>query len=175
MDFQFKGKAQAKTDLFPDQRVTRLPVEGTVAFGNLREDDHLYRGLQDGEWARVFPSAFEITPQAVKRGQDRYQIYCSPCHGIKGDGKGMIAERAKSVPVFGWNPPADLLQDYVTTQPHGQLFNTIGHGKGGMMGYAAQLPETDRWAIVLYVRALQRSENATTADVPPEDARKIIH
>ncbi len=181
MDFQFKAHSQAKTDLFADKRVSRLPVEGTVAYGELKQDDHFYRGLQKQEgqetplWATSFPSQFEITLRSVRRGQDRYGIYCSPCHGLQGNGKGMVAERAKSVPVSGWNPPADLLQDYVIQQPHGQLFNTISHGKGGMMGYAAQLPENDRWAIVLYIRALQRSQNATMTDVPPQDAQKVIH
>ena len=173
MDFQVKNRAQSKNELFGDRRASRAPVSGTVALGEVKADDHLYRGIQDGKWATRFPPSMEISTRVVQRGQQRYQIYCQPCHGATGDGKGMIAKRALTVPVMGWNPPSDLLQDYIVRQPHGQIFNTISNGKGGMMGYGSQISEADRWAIVMYVRALQRSQNATLSDVPA-DKKRIV-
>lgn len=170
MDFQEKKGSQDRTDVFPDQRVTRPPVEGTVARDELKEDDHFYRGFADGQWATSFPPQVEISQTTMDRGKDRFTIYCTPCHGEDGKGVGMIHQRAMAVgaAATGWVQPSDLSQAAFITQPHGLIFNTITHGRRTMPAYAAQLSEADRWAIVLYVRALQRSQNATIEDVPPD-------
>lgn len=173
MDFQKKVESQRASDLFPDGRGSRLPVEGTVARGELRADDHFYRGLVGGQWATSFPASIEELGQQelselVDRGEERFNIYCSPCHGLTGEGTGMVNQRAEAVgaTATGWVAPSNITQAAFVQQPHGQLFNTITHGIRSMPGYGTQIPEADRWAIVLYVRALQRSANATVGDVP---------
>jgi len=182
MDFQPKVKSQRPSPMFADGRGTRMPVEGTVALGELKEDDHFYRGvvMVNGEpqWATTFPvhtsperEAFTVSEASMERGRERYTIYCAPCHGDAGDGNGMVAERAKRVPAPGWVPPANLAER--ATMPVGQLFHTISNGFGTMRGYAAQIPEADRWAIALYVRALQRSQNDSRNDVPPDQRGAI--
>jgi mono/diheme cytochrome c family protein len=185
MDFQFKTKAQQASGLFGDGRGTRLPVAGTVARGDLRDDDHFYRGIVkkvgdagaggDGgqrgaqivdAWATTFPARFEVDEAAMERGRERYNIYCQPCHGQSGYGTGMIDKRAKKLTDAQWTPPTSLHLPHIVTQPHGQLFNTISNGIRSMQPYASQIPEADRWAIILYVRALQRSQLAKQVDVP---------
>jgi mono/diheme cytochrome c family protein len=194
MDFQPKAKAQTESDFFEDGRSMRMPVEGTVARGELRADDHFYKGTvleaQQVEttnalgetvvttkmvprWADTFPDndKFRVDAEHMKRGQERFNIYCSPCHGESGNGQGMVATRAREVPTSGWNAPTDV--NAAALQPHGQIFNTITHGIRQMPAYGPQIPPEDRWAIVLYVRALQRSQNATMEDVPPADRSKV--
>ncbi len=175
MDFQPKGTAQAKSDLFADGRVSRMPVAGTVARGHLKADDHFYRGIDGGQWATSFPAGFEVSMEAVEEGRKQYGIFCQPCHGAVGQGDGMVHRRASQLGrnVRGWVQPTNLHQGTIVRQPHGQLFNTITHGIRTMPGYASQIPEADRWSIVLYVRALQRSQNANINDVP-NDARSQI-
>ncbi len=178
MDFQTKVKAQRPSELFADGRGSRLPVDGTVAVGELRDDDHFYRGLTEGKWATAFPDGdkFKVSEAAMVRGRERYNIFCAPCHGEAGNGAGMIAQRAVKVPSKGWVPPADLAER--ATMPVGQLFHTISNGVANngivtMAGYAPQIPEADRWAIALYVRALQRSQNASMKDVPQDKQGSI--
>lgn len=194
MDFQPKAKPQTKSDFFEDKRNTRAPVDGTVAQGQLENDDHFYRGVilepkvvmvtnALGEevpseelvprWADTFPrnAEFEVGLTAMERGRDRFNIYCAPCHGMSGDGQGMVAKRAREVPTRGWNAPTDV--NVAVTQPHGQIFNTITNGIRQMPAYGAQIKPADRWAIVLYVRALQRSQNATMNDVPEADRSSV--
>jgi mono/diheme cytochrome c family protein len=173
MDFQAKVKSQTASDIFYDGRSSRPPVDGTVARGHLKADDHFYRGLLNDEWATTFPPDLEISARTVERGRERYEIFCATCHGTSGYGNGMIAERARTVPNAGWVPPTSIHLENVVRQPHGQLFNTIGNGIRNMPGYGAQIGEADRWAIVLYIRALQRSQAATIDDVPPEKRREI--
>ena len=184
MDFQHKTKSQRASELFPDRRGSQMPVEGTVARGQdeLKADDHFYRGIvKEGErsvWATTFPTLesparrgapaarrFTVDRRTMKRGKERYDIYCAPCHGYDGAGEGMIQRRINDgVPMTGWVKPANLLDARIIQQPHGVLFNTISNGKSTMLGYASQIPEQDRWAIILYVRALQRSQSATESD-----------
>jgi mono/diheme cytochrome c family protein len=172
MDFQVARRPQSESDLFPDERASRLGVTGTVARGELKDDDHFYRGLVDGQWASAFPSQIEISEKTIKRGEDRFTIYCTPCHGQTGQGNGMIHVRALAVgaAATGWVQPTNIVdtaaQANPTRQPHGQLFNTISHGIRTMPAYKSQIAEEDRWAIVMYVRALQRSRNASIEDVP---------
>lgn len=168
MDFQPKYKSDTACDLFPDQRCNRGEVPGTVARGALREDEALYQGLQDGEWTIGFPRGLDLNEAFVKRGRVRYDIYCAPCHGFDGRGLGPVPARLLSVGA-AWSV-RNLVDPAATPakMPNGQLFNTISNGFNTMMGYAQQIPATDRWAIVAYVRALQRAYNATLEDVPAD-------
>jgi mono/diheme cytochrome c family protein len=170
---QPKGKSQSASSLFADNRATRAPVEGTVAQGQLKDDDHFFRGIDDGEWATTFPPDFEVTPEAMERGQGQFDVFCAPCHGYDGRGNGPVHQRAEDIGSPSWLPPTNIHDGYVVIQPHGQLFNTISHGIRSMPAYRAQIEEDDRWAIVLYLRALQRSQMALPGDVPPEQRARI--
>jgi mono/diheme cytochrome c family protein len=188
MDFQPKFKAQDQgvglPPIFFGGRADRIAPKGTVAKNELRTDDFLYRGLATihentdpqnpgaaatkVEWATDFPPQIEISEETMHRGQRQFGIYCRPCHGDLGDGQGMINLRAQKIgaSATGWNPPTNLADDVVIRQPNGQLFNTITHGIRTMPGYGSQLTPEDRWAVVLYVRALQRSRKSLPADLP---------
>lgn len=168
MDFQPKFKADSASDIFPDGRANRGVLPGTVARGALMADDVYYRGIEGGNWTTGFPKQLEINKALVDRGESRYNIYCAPCHGYDGRGNGPVPQR---VALTGGNWAARNLVDpmsVVMTMPNGQLFNTISNGYNTMMGYAQQIPHADRWAIVLYVRALQRAHNSTVDDVPAD-------
>ena len=165
MDNQPNYRPQAVNTAFADGRAMRLPVAGTVARGELRGDDHLYRGRVGDQWATTYPTQVAVDMRLMERGRQRYGIYCAPCHGLSGYGDGMVALRADQAGArkHGWTDPASLHktgEGSPTEQTVGQLFNTITHGKNTMSGYAAQIPVHDRWAIVAYVRALQESQNA---------------
>ena len=147
----------------------RKPVPGTVAMGRLDTDDHFYRGTVDGQPAATFPPEFEISAAHMRRGQQRFDIYCAPCHGYVGEGNGLVSERALArADSPEWAVPLSLHVPAVREQPVGTTFNTITNGIRKMPAYAAQIPPEDRWAIVLYVKALQRSQNASLDDVPPD-------
>lgn len=168
MDFQPKFKSDAASDIFADGRATRSEQPGTIARGSLDADDLFYRGLEDGAWTTGFPKQLEITEQLVRRGQGRFNIYCAPCHGYDGRGTGPVPQRLASQGE-AW-VARNLVEGggVVVKMPNGQLFNTISNGYNTMMGYAAQIPHADRWAIILYIRALQRANNASREDVPPD-------
>ncbi|MBZ0251967.1 MAG: cytochrome c, partial [Candidatus Methylomirabilis sp.] len=137
----------------------------------LREDEHFYTGKVGGAFAQALPAAVVVTPDLMERGRRRFDVYCSVCHGVSGRGDGMIARRADRIPdKTNWVPPTNLHTDPVRAQPVGQLFDTITHGVRNMPAYGPQIPEADRWAIILYLKALQRSRRATLEDVPA-DAR----
>jgi mono/diheme cytochrome c family protein len=171
MDYQPKYKADAANDIFADGRANRGEIAGTVARGSLNADDTFYRGIENGQWTLGFPKQIEIDEQLVRRGQARYNIYCAPCHGYDGQGKGAVPQRVAAGGA-AWDARNLVSAGGVAiTMPNGQLFNTISNGYNTMMGYAQQIPHADRWAIVLYVRALQRSQNATLAEVSPNDAK----
>lgn len=173
MDFQPKYKADTAMPLFADGRANRGELAGTVARGNLNADDLFYRGLENGQWTTGFPAQLEINDALLKRGQSRFNIYCSACHGYDGKGGGTVPQRLTATG-GGW-PVANLVAPGGTPvlMPNGQLFNTISNGFNTMMGYAAQIPHADRWAIVLYVRALQRSQNASLEDIPADQRGSI--
>lgn len=179
MDFQPKFKSDQPADIFPDGRANRGDIQGTVARGWLEADDTYYRGLENGQWTTGFPKTnldgtpFAVDGKLLARGQQRFNIYCSPCHGYDGRGQGMIPERVKTLGGV-WQarnlveaPTADGKGGVVVQMPNGQLFNTISNGFNTMQGYAAQIPAGDRWAIVAYVRALERAQNAAREDLPP--------
>jgi len=172
MDFQNKVKSDTAFEEFADGRANRGQPSGTVARGALKADDAYERGLRDGQWLQGLPSQVEPTAELLSRGQNRFEIYCAPCHGFDGAGHGIVPERVKrlggSWEARNLTTAGSETSPPITIQmPNGQLFNTISNGFGTMMGYAAQIPVPDRWAIVLYVRALQRSQNATQAELPP--------
>lgn len=166
MDAQSSYRDQEPNDLFADRRSQRPPVPGTVADGQLAADDHLYRGIAGGDWATTIP--IPVTSRLMSRGRQRFDIFCAPCHGLAGGGDGMVARRAEALLEGTWVPPTSLHDATVLARPDGHLFSTITRGIRTMPSYGPQIPVEDRWAIVAYVRALQRSQAARPADVPAE-------
>ena len=166
MDNQPKYKAQSRNRLFADRRAMRLPVAGTVARGELRDDDRLHLGSVGGEWIEEVP--VPVTMQLMRRGRERYDVYCSPCHGLGGQGDGMVSKRAEALQEGTWTPPASFHTELVRSRPAGHLYNSIANGIRNMPAYGTQISVEDRWAIVAYIRALQRSQNAPVTDVPPD-------
>ncbi len=167
MDQQAKYKAQSANPLFADGRAMRAPPAGTVARDEPRADAHLREGRRDGDWAAGFP--LPVTESLLSRGRERYRIFCAPCHGLDGGGDGPVARRADRLQEGTWTPPTSLHTDVVRERPAGHLYNTIANGIRNMPAYGPQLAPQDRWAVVAYVRALQRSQNATLADVPAQE------
>lgn len=163
---QPKYKPQADNPLFADGRAMRPPVPGTVARGELGLDQVRLTGKAAPGWAAG--NALPVKLPLLRRGRERFDIYCAPCHGLAGYGDGLVARRAEQLQEGTWVPPTSLHTDQVRARPDGHLFNTVSHGIRNMPGYAAQIPVDDRWAIVAYVRALQRSQHTTVDDVPPE-------
>jgi len=153
-----------ESTFFTDVRSARPLVEGTVARGHLRDDELLYTGKVNGADAAVFP--FRVDATVMARGRERFDIFCSPCHGRTGQGDGMVVLR-------GYRRPPSLHQDRLRAAPAGHFFDVITNGFGAMPDYAEQVKAEDRWAIIAYVRALQLSAHATLADVPPAERDKI--
>lgn len=152
MDQQQRFDAQERNDFFADHRAMRPPVEGTVAQGYLKDDDHFYRGRGlDGRLSDDLPAQLELDADLLERGQQRYDIYCAPCHDQAGRGKGPATSRGGGFKV----QPASFHQERLLPMPLGYYFDVISNGKGTMSSYAAQIPEADRWAIAVWVRALQ--------------------
>ena len=165
MDDQPKYKAQAVSQFFANGAAMQTPVAGTVARGELRDDDAYYRGMNaKGEFIKAMP--VEITKELLERGEERFNIYCSPCHSKLGDGKGIMITK-------GYLPPPTFHDDRIRTMPDGQIFNTITNGIRNMPSYRHQIPVPDRWAIVAYLRALERSQAASIQDVPEELRDKV--
>jgi cytochrome c553 len=144
---------------FADGQSARQLVPNTVARGQLREDRHLFEGVVDGRPADVFP--MPVTEAVMLRGRDRFEVFCSPCHGSTGTGNGMIVQR-------GFRQPPSYHEDRLRAAPVGYFFDVITHGFGAMQDYASQLPVDDRWAVTAYIRALQLSQGAAPEDVPPD-------
>ncbi len=173
MDNQPKFRAQHANPLFADGRAMRPAVAGTVARGQLAADDHYDRGVLDGAWATTFPPQVRVDLDLLYRGQGRFNIYCAPCHGYAGYGDGMVNQRAmelvnRAVNGTTWVQPKNMHELLIREEPVGQTFNTITNGVRNMAGYAAQISVEDRWAIVAYVKALQRSQTADLNDLPPD-------
>lgn len=154
-----------KSTFFPNGMSSRPLVHGTVARGQLRINEHLYTGKVNGQLATTFP--FPITKDVLKRGQQRYNIYCSPCHSASGYGNGMIVLR-------GFRQPPSFHIERLRDAPVGYFFDVITNGFATMYDYAARIQPKDRWAIVAYIRALQLSQNATLQDVPQAERQKLI-
>ena len=162
MAHQPKLRPQSASKFFADGRADRMPPEHTVMRGMLREDDHLYRGRDaSGTFARGFPAALTVDLDFIKRGRDRYTIYCTPCHGLTGFGDGITREYG-----MGAVANANYHTDRLRQMAEGEIFNTITNGSPSknMLPYADKLAPEDRWAVIAYVRALQRAQTATLAD-----------
>jgi Cytochrome C oxidase, cbb3-type, subunit III len=147
----------AKSDFFADGRSARMPVDGTVARGDLREDTYFYTGKIGNNPGDYMP--FPVTIDVLERGRERYNIYCTPCHGRVGDGNGFI-------PTRGFRRPPSFHIDRLRKVPIGYLFDVDTNGYGVMPDYAAQIAPRDRWCIAAYIRALQLSQNAPKTDIP---------
>jgi mono/diheme cytochrome c family protein len=178
MDAQVSYKPQEENTLFADGRAARPIVAGTVAVGEANLDTHWTEGVTGAtaEWATTLPSGLVADETFMRRGQERFNIYCSPCHGFAGFGDGMVNKRAMALmtnasgPVDGtaWTTAKNLHEDLVRAQPLGQIYHSLSYGIRTMAGYSAQIPTEDRWAIAAYVKALQRSQNASPQDIPPD-------
>jgi mono/diheme cytochrome c family protein len=168
MDNQPRYATQSRNPLFADRRAMRPPVAGTVARGTVLGDSAFASGKLGDDWVTAIPAP--VDRSMLERGRQRYDIFCSPCHGLAGAGDGMVAKRADELLEGTWTPPTSFHSDLLRERPVGHLFNTISNGIRNMPAYGPQIPVEDRWAVVAYVRALQRSQNATVDDVP-EDIR----
>jgi len=153
------------SSFFDDGRSARPIPEGTVARGHLDADTAFYTGkTADGKYVDTFP--FPITKEVLLRGQQRYNIYCTPCHDRLGTGNGMVVRR-------GFRHPPSYHIDRLRQAPNGYIFDVITNGFGAMQDYSAQIEPADRWAIIAYERALQLSQDATINDVPPAERTKL--
>jgi mono/diheme cytochrome c family protein len=164
MHDQPRYKPYRESAFFPDRTSAREPVEGTVARGQLQDDPHFYLGQENGEEARTMP--FPVTEQVLARGRERYDIFCAPCHGRVGDGRGMVVLR-------GFRAPASFHSERLREEPVGHFFEAATFGFGSMPAYASRVPAADRWAIAAYIRALQLSQRATVEDAPEEERRRL--
>ena len=147
------------TAFFSNGAASRTLVANTVARGQLRTDEHLYTGKVNGQAATEFP--MPITDEVMARGQERFNVYCSPCHGRTGQGDGVIVQR-------GFRAPPSYHEERLRNAPVGYFFDVMTNGFGAMQDYSAQVTVNDRWAIAAYIRALQLSRHATVADVPAD-------
>ncbi len=165
MHDQAKYEAYEESDFFADGEASRSLVSGTVPRGWLREDALLYRGVgADGGFATTLP--MELSRDLLERGRERYEIYCSPCHGRTGDGLGMVVQR-------GFKQPTSFHETRLREMPYGYFFNAITNGFGQMSSYATMVPVEDRWAIAAYIRVLQSSRYAPVDELSDEDRRRL--
>jgi mono/diheme cytochrome c family protein len=146
-----------KSTFFADGQSSRPLVVNTVARGQLREDRHLFEGVVDGRPAETFP--MPVTAAVLERGRDRFNVFCSPCHGRTGSGDGMVVQR-------GFRKPPSYHEDRLRAAPVGYYFDVMTRGFGAMQDYSSQLTVEDRWAVAAYIRALHLSQHATVDDVP---------
>ncbi len=173
MDRQPKFIGQQKNTMFENTMSMRPPVAGTVARGFLHEDQAFFRGMDaNGEPVATMP--IPVTRDVLLRGQERYDIYCTVCHGASGDGRGiiMVGNDGKG---YGYVPAPNYHTERFFEMADGHYFDIISNGTptGTMPGYATQIPVADRWAIVAYIRALQRSQNAAGSDLPESELQRL--
>lgn len=164
MHDQPKYEPYEASAFFPDNKSARTPPDGTVAQGQLREDSLFYTGKVGDQDSPVFP--FPVTEEMLKRGQEQYNVFCSPCHDRAGTGEGMIVERGMIRP-----PSFHIVR--LREAPPGYFFDVITNGFGAMFSYASRLSPEDRWAVIAYIRALQLSQHATYGQVPDEDVEQL--
>ncbi len=167
MEHQPKPRPQGASTFFADGRADRVPPQHTVARGMLRLDDHKYAGKSGNEFAKGFPAGVTVDAKLLARGRDRYDIYCAVCHGANGDGNG-ITKR------YGMGATPTYHDDRLRTMAEGEIYSTITNGKNTMLSYADKLSPDDRWAVVAYVRALQRAQQGTAADVTDAAAKQSL-
>ena len=157
---QPRYEAFEPSPFFADAASARPRMPNTVARGTLDSEDLLHTGRVDGRFAETFP--FTVTLDVLQRGQERYDIFCAPCHGLTGDGQGRMIE-------YGMRQPTSFHDPDLLTEVPGYYFDLITHGTRVMPGYASRIKPADRWAIIAYIRALQLSQQADLSDVPPAD------
>jgi len=160
---QPKNRPESPSDFFADGRSVRPLVENTVARGAI--DNDVYNVPKD---FAGFPPAVKLDAKLLHRGQDRYKIFCTPCHGLQGDGLGMIAAR-------GMKHPPSYHIDRLRQAPNGYFYDVITNGFGAMYSYSERIPPSDRWAIIAYVRALQLSRSIKVTDLPPDVRQQLDH
>jgi hypothetical protein len=165
MHNQPRYRPLSSSDFFTDGRAARPQVPGTVARGRLRADTRYYQGREGRELVSALP--VKLTRELLLRGQDRYDIFCAPCHGRTGDGEGMVVLR-------GFRHPPSFHQERLYLQPVGHYYDVITNGFGAMASYASRVPVGDRWAVVAYIRALQLSHNAGIDDVPAAERPPLL-
>jgi mono/diheme cytochrome c family protein len=161
---QPRYEAFEQSTFFEDNASARPQVEDTVARGQLRADAHLYTGQLNNDFAPTFP--FTVTQATLERGRERYNIFCSPCHGLAGDGHGTVVE-------YGFKMPPSFHDPELRAEPAGYYFDLITRGTRVMPSYAARIQPEDRWAIVAYIRALQLSQSADLSQVPPDEVPNL--
>lgn len=165
MHIQPKYLPDWPSKFFADGRSDRPQVPGTVARGELRVDELMYSGTENGVVSNRFP--FPITRADLERGRERYNIYCSPCHDYSGTGRGMIVRR-------GFPQPPSYMLPRLRSAPVGHFFQVMTNGIGAMYSYSARVSPADRWRIAAYIRVLQLSRNATLQDVPEAERQKLM-
>ena len=168
MHDQPKFFPQRGTSFYADGRSVRPQVENTVARNQLHEDSYFFTGLQNGKEGDGVPAELTLNAEMIERGQERYNVYCTPCHSRVGNGDGMIVQR-------GYRPAGNFHTDRLRNAPLGHFFAVMSNGYGAMPDYASQLTPEDRWAVAVYVRALQLSQNAKQGDVPAGQHADDLH
>ena len=163
MDFQERFDPQESNDFFADGRAMRAPVRGTVARGFLKEDTAYWTG-RDASGSFVSDNPLTVDLALLERGREMYDIYCSVCHGLSGDGQGIIMTGG-----YGYVPAPTYHSEFLRAQSDGYFYDALTWGIRSMPGYGSQIKVEDRWAIVAYVRALQRSQSAAVGDVPESE------
>lgn len=165
-DMRFQGRYDPQVDrpFFSDNRSSREPVPGTVAVGMLKEDESFYTGLSGNQYIGRNPR--KIDADLLQYGQRRFNTYCTPCHDRTGQGRGIVAQRAIWI-------PTNLTEDRVKQFNDGEIFNVITHGRRSMPSYRFQISEADRWAIIAYVRVLQRATESTIDEVPADQRSSL--
>lgn len=159
MQIEPRYNPESQSDFFSDNRAARPMVDGTVARGDLRIDEARYTGKINGQEIDQFP--IPIVKADIERGEQRFNIYCTPCHGRLGDGNGLVVLR-------GFRQPPSYYSDKLMQAPVGHFFDVMTNGFGAMASYASRIEPDDRWRIAAYIRALQLSETAKVADVPAD-------
>jgi len=165
MNDEPRYKPLAESDFFADGQSARPQVDGTIARGHLRLDQAFYTGRSNGVLVSALP--VPVTRDLLVRGRQRFDIFCSPCHGRLGDGDGVVVER-------GFRSPPSYHIDRLRTAPAGHFFDVMTNGFGAMASYASRVPPADRWAIVAYIRALQLSQHAALSDAPADVRRRLL-
>jgi mono/diheme cytochrome c family protein len=177
MDWQAKRLPQSESLVFADKRAQRPIDPHTVAHSRghddrarfLRDDDAFFQGI-DASGKPIARMPIEVDAALLSRGEERYRVFCSPCHDNTGSGNGVVIQRGRG----GFPMPVALYVERLKDSPDGEIFETITKGRNNMPGYAAQIPVEDRWAIVSWVRVLQQSQDAKIEDVPAADRGKIL-
>lgn len=172
MDFVQRFEAQEANPLFEDGAAMRTPVAGTVARGQLKTTDNApfeYGRTADGAYVAEIP--VPVTADLLERGQERFNIYCTVCHGYAGDGRGIVAV-GNGGQGYGFAVPS-YHTDALRARPDGYIYDVIQNGVNTMPSYGHEIAPDDRWAVVAYIRALQRSQNASSADVPQAERDRL--